>query len=328
MKSAIIVVFLLSEKDLQNFSKALQKAENAARIRLFDKASSQYRNLIETANSLEPSMVNGFQFLTELYSVNNDISTKKDPVETGSFRSLNTLSTSIPNTVLTMVLPGGVFGEYETDRIFAETRGILLMAQGFRDMNTQVLENAIEHFLKIGNNQLFFSRYVNVIGRRISGNKAALECEAKSEIVRASVLEDAYPSAAIPHYMLATRALRAARSHDDENKYRQILIGLKQVRPCWFCGRLVQGANHFRRMSSEITPYFVNLLAEKKEDTRVTDKQGIYACLPCATAISKEADRIASYYKDILINRIETLANQLAMIQQIMIEKRVIEGGL
>jgi len=226
-----------------------------------------------------------------------------------------------------MVLPGGVFGEYETDRIFAETRGLLMMNQGFRDLDTQVLEKAIEHFLKIGNNQLFFSRYVNVIGRRVSGNRAALECEAKAEIVRASVLEDAYPSAAIPHYMLATRALRAARRHEDENKYRQTLIGLKQVRPCWFCGRLVQGANHFRRMSSEITPYFVNLLAENKEDVRVIDNQDIHACLPCAAAISKEADRIASHYKDILLNRIEALSNQIKMIQQIMIEKGILGGG-
>lgn len=202
-----------------------------------------------------------------------------------------------------------------------------MMNQGFRDMNTQVLENAIEHFLKIGNDQLFFSRYVTVIGRRVTGNRAALECEAKSEIVRASVLEDAYPSSAIPHYMLATRALRAARRHEDESKYRQILIGLKQVRPCWFCGRIVQGANHFRRMSSEITPYFVNLLAENKEDVRVIDNQDIHVCLPCAAAITREADRIASHYKDVLLNRIEVLSNQIAMIQQTLIDRRVIEGG-
>jgi hypothetical protein len=272
-------------------------------------------------------MVVGFQFLAELYSVNHDISKQSDPIETGSLHELNALSTMIPNTSLTMALPGGIFGEYETDRIFAETRGILMMNQGFRDMNTQVLENAIEHFLKIGNNQLFFSRYVPVIGRRVTGNRAALECEAKAEIVRASVLEDAYPSSAIPHYMLATRALRAARRHEDESKYRQILIGLKQVRPCWFCGRLVQGNNHFKRLPSEITPYFVNLLADSKEDTRVIDKQEIYACLPCAAAISKEADRIASYYKDILLNRIDMLSNQIVMIQQIMIEKRMIQRG-
>ncbi|MFW9965256.1 MAG: hypothetical protein ACFFCX_16910 [Candidatus Sifarchaeia archaeon] len=311
----------MSEKELQKFSKALQKAENAARIRLFDKASSQYNNLIDTAKSLQPDLANGFQFLTELYSVNHDVSKQKDPIETGSMRRLNSLSTSIPNIVLTVALPGGVFGDYETDRIFSETRGILMMDQGIRDKDTKVLKHAIEHFLKIGKAPLFFSRYVNVIGRRVSGNRAALECEAKSELIVASSLEDANPSAAIPHYMLATRALRAARRDEDENKYRQILIGLKKVRPCWFCGRTVQGENHFRRMATDATPYFENLLIENKEDLRVLDSQEIYACTPCASAITKEADRIALHYRDALLKRIEVLSQQINQLQEVLVTK-------
>jgi hypothetical protein len=317
----------MSEKDLQRFSKALQKAENAARIRLFNKASSQYQKLIKVAKSLEPSMESGFRFLTELYSLNHDISQMNDPVDTGSLRKLNALSTSMTNSVLTMALPGGVFGDFETDRIFAETRGILMMDQGIRDKDTKVLEHAIEHFLQIGKEPLFFSRYVSVIGRRITGNRAALECEAKAEIVRASELEDANPSAAIPHYMLATRALRAARRREDESKYRRILQGLKKVRPCWFCGRLVQGANHFRQMPSEITPYFEKLLVDNNEDIRVLDDQTIHVCNPCAAAITKEADRIASHYKDYLLERIANLAEQISIMKEIMIEKGILEGG-
>jgi hypothetical protein len=250
----------LSEKELQRFSKALEKAENTARIRMFDKAASQYEHLIATARTLEPELANGFEFLSLLYSVNCDISKQNDPIETGSLRNLNALSTSIPNITLTMALPGGVFGDYDTDRIFSETRGILMMNQGVRDGDVNVLQHAIEHFLQIGKKPLFFSRYVGVIGRRITGNMAALECEAKAQITEASVLADSDPNGAIPHYMLATRALRAARRIEDEHKYRQILVGLKTVRPCWFCGRTVQGENHFRRMPSAITPYFENLL--------------------------------------------------------------------
>ena len=88
----------------------LQKAENAARIRLFGKASSQYKDLMKQAESLEPELVSGFQFLSELYNVNQDISDKKDPLETGSLRNLNALGSNISDMPLTMALPGGIFG--------------------------------------------------------------------------------------------------------------------------------------------------------------------------------------------------------------------------
>jgi len=140
----------MSEVELQRLSKSLEKAENAARIRLFGKAASQFNNLIKVAESVQPDLQEGFRFLSMLYTVNHDISQNKDPIVTGTLRELNNIAPSISNQSLTMALPGGVFGEFYTDRVFSETRGLLMMSQGVRDKDIGVLEHAINHFLQKG----------------------------------------------------------------------------------------------------------------------------------------------------------------------------------
>lgn len=306
----------MSQADLQKLSKNLEKAENAARIRLFGKASSQFDSLIKFAQSVEPSLIPGFIFLSHLYLVNQDVSNNKDPLTTGSLRRLVGLGPTTDDITLVMALPGGVYGEYPVQRVFAEARGILMMEQGLREKNPEVLEHAIKHFLDIDKNHLFFSRYVHVIGRRVTGRGAALDCEAQSNIIRASGIEDVNPSGAIPYYMLATRALRAARRKEEESKHRETLIGLKKVRRCWFCGRLVQGANHFKNFPSNVTPYFQNLLVENKEDLRVYEEETIVACQPCASAITKEANRIAQHYHEWTKHQIQGMKNEIAVLRQ------------
>ena len=288
----------MSQKDKERFSKKLDDAENTARIRLFAKASKKYSGLVKSARSIEPEMVDGLVFLAALYAVNQDARDKKDPLQTGSFERLLKIQESTREQTLSMALPGGFFGNCETSRVFKEIRAIVLMDTGVTAGNTDSLKEAMDIFLEIGGNQLFFSRYVRPLQRRVKGNRAALECEARRNIIKGNALSDVYPNAAIPHYMVATRALRAARKYDEETRLRQRLIGLRMVRRCWFCGRLVQGANHFRRLPSQVTQYFENLLKENKEDLRVYDGEAIYACVPCAMALSKESEKHAlEYYK-------------------------------
>ena len=64
----------MSSKEEIKLSKALEKAENTARIRLFKKASDQYNKLIGLAQSVSPELIPGFGFLARLYLVNEDIS--------------------------------------------------------------------------------------------------------------------------------------------------------------------------------------------------------------------------------------------------------------
>ncbi len=305
----------MSEKELEKLSKELEKAENSARIHQFDKAASRYGKLAKMASDVQPQLVDEFVFYQKLYSVNHDIVEKRDPLETGQLDSLDSLQSNFGNKSLVMALPGGIFGEYDTSRVFDETRGIILLRQGQNERNPDLLQSAIDKFLHIGKSQLFFGRYVKVIGRRISGTRAALECEAIGHVIRATAIADANPSGAIPHLLLATRAFRAARRNDLESRYRLELVGLRKVRKCWFCGRTVQGANHFRLMKSKMSSYFSNLLESTKEDMRVFEEDSIVACLPCAEAIGHEADRIAQYYYSLAMKRLESIDRQLQQLR-------------
>lgn len=305
----------MSTKEQEKFSKQLDDAENTARIRMFGKASKKYEGLIRKAEELEPSMVEGLRFLSTLYRVNADIADKKDPVETGSLQHLNNMGESISNQSLSMALPGGVFGEIDTGRILSEVKAILLMDKGMLGGYDEMFKEAIQLFLEIGHDELYFSRYVRPLKRRINGRRAALECEARSQILKGEVFADPYPNAAIPYFMIATRALRAARKYDEESTVRATLIGLKMVRRCWFCGRLVQGANHFVSLDSSVTEYFQHLLRENKEDLRVHDGDSISACVPCATALNKEADRVARFYHDVLLQELNKLRSEVQHLQ-------------
>ena len=301
----------MSKKERDKFSKKLDDAENTARIRLFGKASKKYAGLIKSAQALEPSMVEGLQFLSVLYLVNEDISKKNDPIVSGSFYKLCQMQPSTKEQSLPMALPGGIFGSFETNRVFAEVTAILKMDEGMSTGNQDAFNEAIDIFLQIGNAPLYFSRYVRPLQSRITGSRAALECEARSQILKGAALADIYPNAAIPHYMIATRALRAARKYNVESKYRKILIGLRMVRRCWICGRLVQGANHFKNMDASVTGYFEYILKENKEDLRVIDGSAIVACMPCSTAITTEAERIAQIYHDRLSREITILKSEI-----------------
>jgi len=301
----------VSSKEEQKLSKALEKAENTARIRLFKKASSLYSKLVDMATPINPQIVPGFVFLSKLYLVNHDISERNDPLVTGSLHQLDTLREKMEPMNLTMALPGGIFGEFPVSRVFTETRAILLMARGKSERNPEILSEAIDFFLEIGREQLFFGRYVGIIGRRVNGVRAALECEGELHVIKASTIADEDPSGAIPGYMMAARAYRAARRSDLEEKYRNQLIGLKQVGKCWFCGRTVQGANHFRVLPSEITPYFENLLSANKEDMRIRRGTSIVACLPCAKAIEQEAHRVAGEYHRWTVKQLELIQEDL-----------------
>ena len=305
----------MSQKDREKFAKKLDNAENTARIRLFGKASKKYNDLIKTAKSIEPSMVAGLSFFAALYIVNQDISDSKDPILTGSFQRLFNLRESISSSqILPMALPGGFFGEQDTHRVFKECEAILLMDNGINSRDPETLRKAAQIFLEIGSNPLFFSRYTRPLGRRMTGNRAALECEAQSSIIKGDALADAYPNAAIPNYMVATRALRAARRYEEESKLRAKLIGMRLIRRCWFCGRLVQGHNHIVGLDSKVTKYFENLLEQNKEDLRVYEGNTIFACLPCATALSNEADKRARvYYENVMqhINRLQSELNTI-----------------
>jgi hypothetical protein len=301
----------VSTKAQTKFTKKLDDAENTARIRLFGKAAKKYRGLVKDAKSIEPSMITGLEFLSVLYEVNEDISKKKDPIVTGTLLKLGNLQSSSQNQSLSMALPGGIFGSYETDDIFSEIKAILRMDEGMTTGNQDAFNESIQLFLEIGNSQLYFSRYVRPLRGRITGSRAALECEARSQIIKGAALADCYPNAAIPHYMIATRALRAARKTKSELKYRRILIGLKMVRRCWICGRLVQGDNHFTNMDSPISEYFEYILKENKEDLRVFEGNRIVACTPCYGAISREADRIARRYYELVTREINLLKSEI-----------------
>jgi len=306
----------MSSKAEQKLSKALEKAENTARIRLFKKASDQYRKLAELAKTIDPGLIPGFVFLSNLYLVNHDISQRNDPLTTGTLHQFDTLKEKMPAISLTMALPGGIFGEFPVIRVFTESRAILLMARGKNESNPEILSEAIDLFLEIGREPLFFGRYVHIIQRRINGVRAALECEGESHVIKASLIADEDPSGAIPGYLLATRAYRAARYSELEKQYRQVLIGLKQVGKCWFCGRIVQGDNHFRVFNSEVTPYFTNLLMENKEDMRTHQDSSIVACSPCAKAIELEAHRIAGEYHKWTVRQLELVSAQIQQIAE------------
>lgn len=305
----------MSTKERAKFAKNLDNAKNTARIRLFKKASKKYQELAKAAESIEPSMVSGLNFLSALYAVNDDIANKKDPVQTGSLYKLSTLEGTTTKEELPMVLPGGVFGELDTERVLLEIKALLRMDEGMTSGNEDAFKEAISIFLELGSSQLLYSRYVRPLQNRMAANRAALECEARSQIIKGKALADGYPNAAIPHFMIATRALRAARRYDDERKYRETLIGLRMVRRCWVCGRQVQGQNHFTTFRSSITEYFKSLLVQNKEDLRVYDGESIVVCTPCASAITKEADRIARVYSDRLVIQIEALKTEISQIK-------------
>ncbi|MHA1136191.1 MAG: hypothetical protein ACTSSE_06875 [Candidatus Thorarchaeota archaeon] len=308
----------MSSKEEQKLSKALEKAENTARIRLFKKASSQYSKLIKLAKPINPKLIPGFAFLSHLYLVNHDISQRNDPLATGTLHQLDSLKEKMDPINLTMALPGGIFGEYSVSRVFTETRALLLMSRGKNESSSEILSEAIELFLEIGREQLFFGRYVHIIRRRINGVRAALECEGESHVIEASSIADVDPSGAIPGYMMAIRAYRAARRNDLEKQYRSELIGLKQIGKCWLCGRTVQGANHFRILESDVTPYFKKLLVENKEDMRTHRETSIVACSPCAKAIEMEAHRIAGEYHKWTVRQFELVQEQMQKITEMV----------
>lgn len=317
----------MSQKDKERFSKKLDDAENTARIRLFAKASKKYAGLVKSARLIEPEMVDGLTFLAALYAANQDARDMKDPLQTGSFERLLKIQDSTQKQTLPMALPGGFFGSCETTRVFKEIRAIALMDAGVTTGNTDALKEAMEVFLEIGGNPLFFSRYVRPLQRRVTGNRAALECEARRNIIKGNALSDVYPNAAIPHYMVATRALRAARKYDEETRLRERLIGLRMVRRCWFCGRLVQGANHFVRLPSKVTQYFENLLKENKEDLRVYDGEAIYACVPCAVALSKESEKHAIAYYEKASREIQVLRSHVQRLTETIETMLLPTGG-
>lgn len=305
----------MSEKELRKFSSELENAENTARIRLFEKAAKKYNDLAQKAQKFRPEMVSELQFLSSLYSLNHDISSRRNPHETGSIKALAALETSTPNKELSMTLPGGRFGEFPTTRIFTEVKAILTMYEGMSTGGSSRVRDAINFFLELGNQQLFFSRYLEPLNRRVTGDRAALESEARAQMIEGGALADPKPTSAVPHYMIAVRALRAARLHDEEARYRRVLTGLRTCRDCWFCGRQVQGADHLVWLKSTISPYFRNLLLKLKQDTRIIDADRLVACQPCFSAINNEADRTARAYFDRLVQEIQRLAQRVARLE-------------
>ncbi len=305
----------MSEKELKKFSSELDDAENTARIRLFEKAAKKYFKLAEKASTLKKDIYWSLMFLAHLYAINYVIAKKADPVASGAIGKFLELEEKVPEQKITIALPGSGYGEFETTRIFTELRAIATLYDGFFKRNPTRVREAIPLFLQIGDEPLFYSRYIEPIKRRVTGSRAALECEARAQLIEGSRLADPDPSGAIPHYMIAVRALRAARLYEEETKQRKILTGLRTIRTCWFCGRRVQGAEHLIWMESSVSPYFINLLKQNNEDTRIVSGNRIVACQPCFKAISNEADRIANIYYQKLKAEIEDLRRRIAAIR-------------
>ncbi len=306
----------MSQKALRKFSSELDNAENTARIRLFEKASKKYADLAKAARELKPEIVPELQFLAHLYALIDDIESKRDPFSTGTLHMLLSLESAVGDKALMMTLPGGRFGEISTLRIITELKAINYMNQGIESNNAATVRKAIDLFMEIGDEPLIFSRYLRPIMRRQSGSRAALECEARAQIIEGEALKDPNPSAAVSHYMIAVRALRSARLYDEEIEYQKTLVGLRIVRTCWFCGRKVQGASHLVWMKASVGDYFKRLLEANKEDVRIIGKQRIIACKPCYSAISGEANRIASSYYEKTMKILRDLAARVERLER------------
>ncbi len=302
----------MSQKELRKFSEELEDAENTARIRLFGKAARKYRKLANWAKAVKPDLHFGMKFLAHLYDINDTIVSQRDPHRTGVVREFLKLRGEMEEVEVTVSLLGSGFGVFTTTRIFNEIYAIHLMYEGMESKSAKMVRDAAELFLTISDEFLFYSRYMKPLKRRVTGTRAALECEARAQIIEGTKLADPNPSGAIPHFMIAVRALRAARLFDDEVVYRRMLMGLRAIRTCWFCGRRIQGSSHLVWMESEVSEYFVNLLRENNEDLRMVHENKITACIPCFKAINKEADRIANIYYARLQEEINELRRIIA----------------
>ncbi len=306
----------MSEKDLRKFSSSLDDAENTARIRLFGKASKKYEELADVARRLKPEIFPQLQFLSMLYSLIEDIEEKRDPFETGTLDGLLQLESLVGDAELMMTLPGGRFGEISTGRIFTELKAVKYLNQGMANRDAETVRKAVDLFMSIGDEQLIFSRYLRPMMRRSSGKRAALESEARAQIIEGALLEDSKPSEAVSHYMIAVRALRGARLYDEEVKYQRTLLGLRISRTCWFCGRKIQGASHLVWMNASVSEYFKSLLEKNSEDVRMLGDNRVIACRVCYSAISQEANRIATKYHEETLRLIKNLVKRIQALER------------
>ncbi|MCF2138380.1 MAG: hypothetical protein K9W43_14205 [Candidatus Thorarchaeota archaeon] len=306
----------MSEKALRKFSSELDNAENTARIRLFGKAAKKYEELAATARTLKPELFPQLQFLSMLYSLIDDIEGKRDPHQTGTLEGLLQLESLTGDTILMMTLPGGRFGEIATSRIFTELKALKYLYQGVASQSAETVRKAVDLFMSIGDEQLIFSRYLQPMLRRVTGRRAALECEARAQIIEGVTLKDRKPSQAVSHFMIAVRALRNARLYDEEQEYQKTLLGLRVVRTCWFCGRKIQGASHLVWMKASVSDYFRDLLEQNNEDVRMVGSNRVVACKVCYSAISEEANRIAATYHEETLKLIRNLMKRIEALER------------
>ncbi len=305
----------VSQKALMKFSQEIEKAENAARIRLFSKASKQYEKLAEKARELQPEIAIELQFYSILYRLLDEIEDGKDPMKTGTVSALLRLTPQIGDRRLVMALPGGRFGEFSTFRILRELKAIETMAIGLSRNDHNMLRQAVDLFMNIGDEMLIFSMYLSPLKRRITGRRAALECEGYAQVIEGARFVDEDPSAAAEYYMMAVRAFRSARLHDKEAIYQNTLIGLRVELTCWICGRRVKGASHLVWMPAQVSNYFVKLLEENKEDVRSVKPNRLVVCKPCYTAISNEALAQARKEAARVMARVQELERRLRRLE-------------
>lgn len=113
---------------------------------------------------------------------------------------------------------------------------------------------------------------------------------------------EADPDIAAEHFALAGQAFTRCGAADLRAQARERLRCARLERPCWFCGRRVQGlGGNLRLLATKGSEYFTRLARDGRERGESFEPgQGVYACSQCASAIDVVAEtRVAAVRREL-----------------------------
>ncbi len=275
-------------KPEERYGKLVHSAENAAKLGLFEEAYKRYLKAAESAislNRMQEAYV--WYFLASIYKCNSSIDDEKYLLS--SLYNLYETYNKHPVDKVTVYMLGGAFGEFPAKRFVNEAIGLLalnnakLTNMGLEEI-VENLDKATKAFMEIGNDYLFYSKYLSIINKRVTANYAALISEANKAYLLGEYYSDIDPTKAVEHYMIASRAYRTARRMDIYRDVIKLIQGVRVTKKCWICGREIQGEKHFVYLDAKLGPYFEKLI-EKNQDKHSIHGNKIVVCNVCYSAI-------------------------------------------
>lgn len=173
------------------------------------------------------------------------------------------------------------------------------------------LENiGVAYQTRIGDKELFVPAFYG--NRTETGMQRALKLFAESNESKAEFVVAEDPKKAAEFYL---NAINFRKQINDVRSEQNNLIKVSQYSKsasCWFCAREIEGENvHFFKLNASITPLLRRVKTDSALPSMDPEKNVVFACVGCYSAVSNVADAIALQYHNLAMAKLAEINNHL-----------------